>query len=308
MEKNKFLQLLKLFSASTLIILTSIFFIYHLTQGTFDRVNPNKNIILVALPKSGSTYLMTTLQANLNYNIMSPFFDIRQGPPGIPTYADNHQLVKTRHFSGDIDYFFQKKSTLTRDHYRAPSADTEKQFGSPMLKVNNIKKYMNKIVLHLRDPRQALLSYVHHLNNNKHSPFASPDLTDMPHDLSEYHTFDFNGQLDWAIENVLPPMLVWINDWLDFKQKEDASPNGLKILVTTYDELIQDEMGLYHKIADFYDLSLNDANFKRIAKNEGVRFRKGDPNEWKSVFTDAQKNRMAEIVPIDLLQRFHWEQ
>ncbi len=206
-----------------------------------------------------------------------------------------------------------RRENLTRGHfpdeyfYSVILNNTEpddrwlfKQHLSPTVaNLDTYKRITNKLVLHLRDPREVILSWVHHLDAD-----YKPDrkLVDG------YYSKSFEEKLDWNIENTLPKIIAWIQGWLEIKEQEDNKPNGLKIMITTYDEMLKDELALFKKIIKFYDLStyaLN--NYQPIPKTQARHFRRGDRNEWRTVFSTEQKQKMAAIIPADLLKRFKWD-
>lgn len=270
-------------------------------SSTFANITsekPKTNIVLNALMKSGSEHIVTSLQHGLSYkrlNLYSTYEPIRH------TYYSN------------ITEFYQNESTIAKQHLKVPSVDISKPH--PIIAENNIdtyeawreldiehlKTFTNKMVLHIRDPRPALLSLVHHLN-------AFRDHINKP---EGYFELSLHDRIDWCIDNMLASQVKWINDWLAYKEQQDISSNGMQILVTTYDELITDELitdelKLYHKILKFYDIPTSQFKFQPVAKNKVPHFRKGDPEEWRQVLTAEQQHRVALLVPDSLLNRFNW--
>jgi hypothetical protein len=256
-------------------------------SAAFAKTVGDSNIILNALPKSGSTYLMHLLKTNLGYqrkNIYS-FYD----------YQANT-------FQSNLQWFFKTKSTIAKEHFTAPlniARQTTINFMAP-LDIPKLKLYTSKIIIHVRDPRQALLSLTHHINADQNSAFVPAA------NRSWYNNLKFSQQIDWGIENLLPQLVSWIDNWLIYKTQEEHKPDGLQILVTTYDELITNEKALYQKILQFYAIANHQQQFISPIKNAQVRFRKGELNEWRSVYSSAQKQRIAAIVPVRILQTFNW--
>lgn len=312
MEKKKRNLFWKVFSAIALIVFLGLIFKNGFFEEKLSGSNPHHtNIVLAALPKSGSTYLLESLHENLGYQHMPSPSDLRKERSVIAFHSCYHTEVLLRDSPKGSEDFFQKKLQVARVHYHAPRVVDDKERGLPLFSVDKLKKNGNKMIIHLRDPRQALVSYVHHLNKNINIEngfsFILPDISWWSYDFSGYCGANFKTQMDWAIENHLPHIVNWINDWVAFKDKEDKSSDGVKIMITTHDELVENESQLFQKIVDFYEIPFDMANFKSIAKNVNVRFRKGERDEWRSVLTEAQKNRIAEIVPAELLTRFNWD-
>lgn len=250
-----------------------------LTKKTNEFVNPIYNIILNAVPKSGSSYIAKSLDQGLNYERM------RISAKYIPKDQVNYF---------DLQKFYSEGGKLSKQHLD-PST----------MNVNILKRFTRKMVLQLRDPREILLSWVHHLNALKEEKV---DLYYFdPEPSVEYYNLSLNEQIDWNIENFLPSIITWIDGWLIVKEKEDLTDDGLKILITTYDEFLADELKFYHKILNFYDIPISNFKVKPPKKDRKVHFRKGELGEWRSVFTKEQKRRIAKIVPDELLRKFNWE-
>lgn len=265
-------------------LMHKLLIIFALVFTPYLAAQESPNIILISMPKSGSTFLVSALQNNLHYkrrNIVSPYYG-------------------QKNYNSSLAAFFATPSLIAKEHYRAPNsrASDKIDFMSP-IEISYLKKYTNKIVIHARDPRQAMLSLVHHILEDPKSIFIAAELRPW------FDTQTFYKKIDWGIDNLLPSLVAWLEDWMKLKDQEDNSRNGIKILVTTYDELISDDKLLYAKILDFYQI----AHLDYIApkKDSRVRYRVGNPKEWQSACSPTQQKRIAQIVPRDLLQRFGWE-
>lgn len=245
------------------------------------------NIVLITLPKSGSTFLLSLLQENLGYEVKN---------------FGSFYVHGKKIFVSNIDDVLAQNGIIVREHFRAP-INFHRGYNPDFmdyLDIEKLKANTNKIVLHIRDPHQTLLSLIHHIRGNPVSPFVPRQVRPW------FYEQTLSTQIDWGIENLLPSTVEWINNWLEYKAIEDLSPDGLKILVTTYDEILNDDFLLYQKILNFYDIKLDATEFKLVEKNSKVRFRTGDPNEWRQVYTHEQKEKMSTIIPKDLLERFGW--
>lgn len=229
------------------------------------------NIIFNSIMKSGSTYIVRGLKVGLGYNVES----VNKTPFNLYWKDFVHK-----------DNLISKQHSLPTDSY-----------------LKEINKYDDmKMVVHVRDPRQAIVSLAHYYNHPKErklwKKFGLPE---------GYYHLTWSQQIDWNIEYKLPQMVKFIEEWLAIKDHADSKKNGLQILVTTYEELITNELNLYYKILDFYEIPRSDFKYINLEKNEEVLYRKADVNEWRSELTEQQKQRVAEIVPESLLQRFGWE-
>lgn len=237
------------------------------------------NIIFNAVPKSGSDYMAKTLGTSLKFKrvfISNAYIPVDQ-----------------------IDYFRLK------EFYSHGSKICKQHFDASPLNIRILKRYTNKMVLNLRDPREILLSWVHHLNTQKQ---LNEDIFYVePNPPEEYYQLSLSEQIDWNIKYFLPEIVKWMNDWLTVKQQEDAKKDGLQILLTTYDEFNADEIKFYSKILSFYNIPMEKFKYTPPPKDQAVHYRKGDSDEWRRVFTQQQKSAIAEIVPDSLLEQFNWK-
>lgn len=208
----------------------------------------------------------------------------------------------TQSFRNNFPSFFKRNAVIARNHLRAP---IELATGTgyqklAVIDLDTLRLYSNKIVLHLRDPRQVFLSHLHQIAANPESIFVERDFRPT------YIGMSLSEKIDWGIDNLLPGMIQWYTDWLAIKDREDQKEDGMQILVTTYDEILANDAALYNKILNFYGIKKS-GKFAAPQKDIRTKYRKGDPNEYKSVYTAEQQQRIDAIVPKSLLQRFNWD-
>lgn len=266
-----------------------VFFIIGLASLTSVNGQQSKhvhseNIIINTIPKSGSTYLAVALSNSLNYKKTQI------------TCVDSAQ----ENCYHTIHEFYATPTLLAKQHFAAPVVAYGPNLGAPKIDMELLRQFTDRKIIHLRDPREVLLSLIHHVNLYKEQAHV------LPMRPMEYYTFSFSRQIDWGIDNFLPRIIVWMEEWLAFKDAEDLKPNGFKILITTYDELVANELKLFYKILAFYNISKRNFHHVVTKKDSAVLFRKGDSNEWRQVFTLQQRIRIANMVQPTLLQRFNW--
>ncbi len=247
-----------------LLVARLYFSIYLSTKFKSLSYRPPK-IVINSIMKSGSTFVTETIKKSLNCG----------------------QFMTTQKIDGEkveLKDFFLGNNQLVKLHVRPQNIDWEEYL-----------VHSNKIMVQVRDPRQSVLSLLHHLLGTGRS---------IPAYVS---SLKFEHQIDWAIENKMPQTIMFIDDWLAFKQEQDKLPNGIKVLITTYDELLQNEEELIYKILTFYEIPLYEVTYHKLLKDEKTLFRKGDPNEWRYVFTAEQQRRATAMIPEEFFTRFGWE-
>jgi hypothetical protein len=146
-----------------------------------------------------------------------------------------------------------------------------------------------------------MLSWTHHVNRLlKLHPNGINFTIHQPPD--GFLDWPFDDQLDWHIDRHLVSLVAWLRQWLVAGQAKSC----LKILWTTYEELVNDERVLFDRILEFHEISLDRVDFCPPEKTMRVHFRAGQPDEWQSALTTEQKKRCANIVGRDLFDRFGW--
>ena len=227
-------------------------------------------ICINTLPKSGTMFLLNTFSKALN----APFVRISVGlfPEDqlVPSWADffcRGGCISVQHMDGG-----QQKLKSLRD------------------------RGLGKIWAHVRDPRQTLVSMYHHSNSG--NTIAAADIGAAYYGMTaeqrvEHHIGDF------------PKLVQWIRSWKDAAENKS---HGLSVLITRHEDLRRDAAKLYDQACAFFDVDRRLFSRELIMppKSGNLHFRKGETDEWRSVFTTQQQTRLNDMLPDDLLQYFGW--
>ena len=233
-------------------------------------------MLISTMPKSGSVYIAHTLARSLGIELMSE--SIAHG--FFPTYFLRPNILK----------ILYEGNRLRQEHFDASS-----------INFLFLKQYTDRMVTHFRDPRQATLSWVHHMIRRWTENAMDPNYTlHLP--PPSFLEWSFEEQVDWHIDEYLPPLVQWLRNWLDLGPEVD----GIRILFTTYEEFLMDEQKYFEKILDFYEIPQESFVHHPVEKTLEYHFRVGTTDEWKSVFTPEQQRRATAIIGDDLLNRFGW--
>jgi hypothetical protein len=143
-----------------------------------------------------------------------------------------------------------------------------------------LEQYAKRWVLHLRDPRGSLLSWVHHLDR-LHREEMYDTLQLYPFVPKDYFQWKMPKKIDWQIENYLTQTIEWIRGWGEYHAR---SPRNM--LVTTHNELSSDSETHIARILQFYNIAQPKVTL--VEKNIDNHFRKGEKAEWKGIFTPTQ--------------------
>lgn len=230
-------------------------------------------ILLNTLPKSGSIYLLTYLSKALHLQQKSVALGY------FPNDLADWQGIKAIGSGGRI----------AQTHLDASPANLQ-----------IFEYYLRRWIVHIRDPRQALLSWVHHLVKHRSMREDLP-LESCPAPPQEYYDYTLGRQIDWQIGVFLPQAVRWIEDWLAYARSMRAS-----VLITTFEDLVRSEPVFIRTVMAFYGVQAHQALNVEVTKNDATHFRAGQVDEWMEVFTPDQARRAAKVIPETLLNEFRW--
>jgi hypothetical protein len=236
---------------------------------------PLPPILINTMPKSASIYLTKTVAASLGveYSLVSLVHGF------FPTYFMMPAALES----------FSRGDVVRQEH-----------FDPSPINLAICARYIDRIILHVRDPRQATLSWTHHLNRDylNAPPYMHGTIHQPP---TDFGSWSFQSQLDWHIDRHLPSLVAWLRQWVAV---EATSP--LKILWTRYEELVNDERGFLDRILAFYGIRGDGIDLRSPNKTIECHYRCGRSDEWKEVLTAEQKARSQAIIGRDILDHFGW--
>lgn len=178
----------------------------------------------------------------------------------------------------------------------------QEHFDAKPLTINWLGRYTDRMILHLRDPRQATLSWLHHANRlaREHPDACNYTVHSLPQGYLEW---PFDRQLDWQIETHMASLAAWLRGWLSYV---DGAERDLRVMTTRYEDMVADELGFFARVLEFYGIP--DALFvhRPAEKTLAHNYRRGEPGEWLRVFSSAQKARSVDLIGRDILAHFNW--
>ena len=249
------------------------------TENYINKNHQVPGIIFNTLPKSGSVYISKTLSRSLDIEYRN--INLAHG------YFPNYFLI-ARELSR-----ITKGNVIRQEHFDA----------SP-INIKILLRYVDRIIVHLRDPRQATLSWLHHVNRLlKESPEDSVNYT-IHTPPNGYLEWSIEKQLDWHIETHLRTVVEWINDWVNYVDNGGT----LKVHFSSYEDLVSNEDSFMKNLLDFYSIPHNLFRHTPAEKIIDNNYRKGEKNEWVEVYSEKQKQEAKSIIGADLLNRFNWNQ
>jgi hypothetical protein len=235
------------------------------------------SILVVTVPKSGTVFTNLTLSRGLSLE-----------PASVSFGYFPHYLVDIPKLSS-----FVEGGKVASAH-----------FDPSPVNLQSLTYFVKKWVVHVRDPRSVLLSWVHHMNRlyGDRSQGKYEHLFVYPAPPEAYYGWPFCRQVDWNIEHFLPSVVSWTRSWL-----ATCDSHRYDILLTSFSELARDELGYIHKILDFYAIPRGAFRRPHIEKTiQGSHFRAGLEDEWLTAFNLDQSATATAIIGQDLIERFGW--
>ena len=243
------------------------------TSSTYRLQEP---LFINAIGKSASSYLVSTF---LKCMTIQHQRQIAGGSE--PTFLLNQRLVQEA----------SEHNMFCNQHVLA----------SPYNKTL-INEYFSKIVIHLRDPRQATLSWLHNIERNEQTDPVLNKVLLLP---KNYFEWTFEEKLKYQINERYPFNVAWIQSWID----ADADPDfKTKILFTTFEQFKIDQHKFFKDILDFYSIPYKGFNFDLLPEPTSEHlYRKGKVAEWRTVFSETQIEHVNALLPSVFTQKFSWE-
>lgn len=164
------------------------------------------------------------------------------------------------------------------------------------LRVNGL----NKVVFHVRDPRQATLSWAHFVHDDVSMRLMGPIWRRIVPPASVL-SGTLPGLLDWCIEHYLPAEIAFMEGWRQVAEDPDS---GIQVLFMTFERFLTDPDGYMAEVLDFY--GIDRAGFAAEAEAEVVHLRKGQTEEWRGVLSADQQRRAWAQIPAPLAEAYNW--
>lgn len=152
---------------------------------------------------------------------------------------------------------------------------------------------IGKIIVHVRDPRQHLLSLMHHMVR-------------YPDDLPAFARHDLDREpMARQINRVLPfyvDAIRWIQGWIDAEAE-------IEMMFSTFESFVVEREAFIERYIEFYGGPRDCFSYENaVAEHVGTdyHFRSGQIDEWQTVFPAEQAKRLSNWLPAELKHRFGW--
>lgn len=236
-------------------------------------------LLFNALPKSASTHIGRSLQRGLK----------------APSCSIGLSLFPKEYLVPNWLALFSRGGAVCAQHIdaRPENLCTLERYG------------LTRIVIHVRDPRQAILSWTHYLDGR----LGSADVHTLktlrqPPLPADYSYMSFNDRLDWQIRHYLPNFISWIERWSDTYRNLN-SRFCLKIVM--FEQFVTDPQTYFREICEFYGIQLSPELMPNAEHEKGTNFRSGEIDEWRQVFSTEQQNLAESMLSPSLRTAFGWQ-
>jgi len=234
------------------------------------------NIQLVSLPKSGSGAVSYFLAKYLDVPVARCSFDGSINGIVIKKWAE----------------IFAKGGVVSHEHFPAT--------------VENIRNLgdsgISKVLVQVRDPRQAFHSLMHH--ELKHARFWDR-LQLSSKEEQESLAEDFE-QFSGRCINSYDQIVKWIEGWI---RAEELGP--LTVEFMDYDTFSANNANALGKICNFFNIPFEPGEMTNLVQStnsnsEWSNFRSGDREEWRHSYSECFCSMLSERIPSFVIEKFGW--
>lgn len=239
-------------------------------------------IFISTLPKSGTTFILDCFQRGLNIQ-------------RILTSTDVGDIEQEQVLHWKLQQLASEGGKIAIEHLPATG-----------ININLLNTYLDRWVVHVRDPRQNLISMVHHFSAMiKENAFSTHHKKLFVEDfLKTYASLSLSEQVSYHMKEYLPKAISFINNWVEAK---DNPLYSSKILLTQHEILKEDNNAFLESILNFYSIDKSMFCFPNKKPEKGeLHFREGRTDEWREVLTPTQAKKATDMIPEKLFKRFNW--
>ncbi len=163
-----------------------------------------------------------------------------------------------------------------------------------------VESGIDRLLVHLRDPRQALLSWAHFVMEDVSRRMLAPIWRDIVPPAKILGS-GLPDVIDWCLQHYLPLLIDFMLGW--HRREQEPCPN-LKVRCLTFESFVANQERYVTDALSFYDLACED--LKAGDQAPAIHFRRGRIDEWRQVFSKEQRRQADSALPDALVERFGW--
>lgn len=161
---------------------------------------------------------------------------------------------------------------------------------------------IDRLVLHLRDPRQVLLSWAYFVRDDIAQTPLGP-LWRQTCPPAAYLQGDFGALLDWCVDSYLPHVVAFIEEWMRIADDPEIP---LDVRFSTFERFLEAPRDHLADLLAFYDTPADAIDEQAQEWAADGHYRRGEREEWRDVLTPDQKARANAQLPGTVMERLGW--
>lgn len=185
---------------------------------------------------------------------------------------------------------FAKGGALCRQHF-APTNHI----------MDNIQKYgIDRLVFHIRDPRDCLLSWVFYKEAQLRKSLHPSPLVRLI-EPAHFAKLNFEEKVDFYIDTFYCQTLGLMKEWFDAKEQLAGS---IEVKITTFEDMVKDKVAFLDDLLQFYQIKgsrVSDFMISQALKFRSkpvlTKKREGKRRGWKELFTSKQIEKVNDLMP-----------
>lgn len=208
--------------------------------------------------------------------------------------------------------FRVSEKTFPKDTIQAKAF--ERFIASPQTYINNgsvppskanmdLLANLGKMVLHVRDPRDALVSWIAYTDLHFNHPLTLGLIYPAP--PADYFGWSYEKKADWQIDHYYSYAMVWLNQWAYYLTHNPP----IEVLVTTFEDMATQPLTFFREIVQFYGTDPALFTDKNVQPLTQAQFRASvdDIGQWTRKLTPAQQRRVSDMLDENTVQFFKWK-
>ena len=152
----------------------------------------------------------------------------------------------------------------------------------------------DEIYVHIRDPRQVIVSMTEHFIENRDR------FDDFGVDGRQFDAHVAENNYDYMIKQFFPIILQWLDEW---RKCKELNQYGLRVTFVSYEEFLLRQIKYFGQILESVSTRIDCDN---IHVSESKHYRKGEMDEWKLRFNEIQIKTMNDMIGQDTKEYFGW--
>jgi hypothetical protein len=229
-----------------------------------------KGILVASMPKSGTAWIDGNLRAAGRHGAKRPVAPIIQPCPAHMLF-NSYSLMRIAR-EGGIQVGHFELNSLNKSMLE--TAVTERGL---------------YLIVQLRDPRQAVVSWVHHENKAYRENEFQLQMRQYP---EYYFSRTFEERIDYHLDRQFMNFVNWISGWKTLYE----SPVAERCLFLTHEKLALEPLEYSRKVCSYLGVPERLLSLSHRPKKGELNFRSGTREEWRSSLNATQQEQMLHVM------------